>query len=125
MARFRHRPLRTATVHPGCGDSALTDPIPILTAPVPRKRRLLRVLIQILGFAAGIASLGWCVTQAFKTNPHDPVNKFERLLDAPRELLIAMFALSFATMTVNGLLFWVGLLPVRRLRATDVVATNG
>ncbi len=100
-------------------------PGPNPSAPVPRKRRVVRVLVQVVGFAAGLASLGWCISKAFRNDPHDPVNKFERLLHAPRELLIAMFALSFATMVVNGLLFWVGLLPVRRLRATDVVATNG
>ena len=103
----------------------MTDPTPNLAAPVPRRRKLLRVGIQVLGFAAGVASMAWCISKAFKSDPHDPVNKFERLLHAPRHLLVAMFALSFATMVINGLLFWVGLLPVRRLRATDVVATNG
>ena len=102
----------------------MTDPILNPAAPPPRKRRLLRVAIQVVGFAAGLASLGWCIAQAFKTDPHDPVNKFARLLHAPRHLLIAMLALSFSTVVINGLLFWLGLLPVRRLRATDVVATN-
>jgi hypothetical protein len=83
------------------------------------------VAVQVIGFAAGLASMAWCISKAFKSDPHDPVNKFARLLHAPRHLLVAILALSFATMVINGLLFWVGLLPVRRLRATDVVATNG
>jgi hypothetical protein len=94
-------------------------------APVPRQRRLLRVAIQIVGFAAGLASLGWCISRAFRVDPSDPVNRFERLLQAPRHLFIAMIALSVATMAVNGLLFWVGLWPVKRLKALDLVATNG
>src|ERR1051325_3196290 len=94
-------------------------------APAPRKRRLLRVALQVLGFAAGLASLAWCISKAFKTDPHDPVNKFERLMHPPPGLFIAGLALSFATLPINGLLFWVGLLPARRLKASDLVATNG
>jgi hypothetical protein len=47
-----------------------------------------------------------------------------RLGEAPRGLIAALALLSLATMVVNGLMFWTALLPVRRLRAPDVIATN-
>jgi hypothetical protein len=97
----------------------LTAPSPI--APPSRGRRLQRVLVQVIGFAAGLASLGWCVSLALK-----PENKhqFEKLAHSPRHLLAAMLGLSLLTVLINGLLFWIGLLPARRLKVSDVLATN-
>lgn len=56
-----------------------------------------------------------------------PENKeqFAKLSQAPAGMLAAMLGLSLATLVINGLLFWIALTPVRRLRPADVVATNG
>jgi len=95
-----------------------------LTTPVPAKppqHRLLRVAVQLVGVVVGIASLAWCVLLALK-----PENKeqFARLSDASAGAVAAMVGLTLATLLLNGLLFWIALTPVRRLRIPDVLATN-
>lgn len=87
----------------------------------PPRRKLLRVAVQLLGFIAGLASLGWCVSLALK-----PENKeqFAKLSQAPAKLILAMLGLSLLTLTINGTLFWISLRPARRLRYPDVWATN-
>jgi hypothetical protein len=90
-------------------------------APASR-RHILRLLVQLAGLLAGVASLWWCVSQALLPENREQIG---RLLHAPAHLLLAMFALSLATIVINGLLFWVMLAPVRRLRVADTVAVNG
>jgi hypothetical protein len=85
------------------------------------RRRLFRVAVQVVGLAAGAMSLWWCISTAFQErNRH----QLELLAHAPGRLIAALAALCFGTLIVNGLIFWVTLLPVRRLRAVDVLATN-
>jgi len=90
-------------------------------APASR-RHILRLLVQLVGLLAGIASLWWCVSMALRPENREQIG---RLLHAPVHLLLAIFALSLATVVINGLLFWVMLSPVRRLRVADTVALNG
>jgi hypothetical protein len=85
------------------------------------RRRAVRLTVQLIGVLAGIASLWWCVALALKPENRHHMN---RLLEAPGHLLAAMFALSLATLVINGLLFWIMLAPVRRLRVSDTIAVN-
>jgi hypothetical protein len=89
--------------------------------PATLRARLIRLGIQAVGLAAGVASLWWCITTAFKPENRE---QLAHLGDAPRALIVGLALLSLATMVTNGLMFWVSLRPVRRLRAADVVATN-
>jgi hypothetical protein len=98
-----------------------THPEPPPNAPAA-KRHALKLLVQVVGLGAGVASLWWCVALALKPGNREQIG---RLLHAPAHLLLAIFGLSLATIVINGLLFWVILAPVRRLRAIDIVALNG
>lgn len=84
-------------------------------------RRRVRAVVQGLGFLAGVALMVWCVGLAL-----EPGNRAQlaRLRDAPAELVVALLGLSALTIVLNGLIFWVVLRPVRRLRASGVVAVN-
>jgi hypothetical protein len=85
------------------------------------RRSPLGVAVQLLGFLAGIALLVWCGLEAFK-----PANREQlaRLGDASVSELITLFALSLATLVLNGLIFWAVLIPEKRLKAGDVLAIN-
>jgi hypothetical protein len=90
-------------------------------APAGR-RHALKLAVQAVGLAAGVASLWWCVSLALKPENREQIG---RLLHAPAHLLLAMFTLSLATVVINGLIFWIMLTPVRRLGVLDTVALNG
>jgi hypothetical protein len=93
-----------------------------VTQPSPHpRRRALTLAIQALISLAGLALLVWAVALAFS-----PANreKLTALRQAPPLHILALLALSLLTQTINGLIFWVSLLPVRRLRLPDVLATN-
>lgn len=81
----------------------------------------MRSAVQLIGFAAGIALLWWCITLAFKPDNRE---QFQRLADADTGQLILLFGMSLATLVINGLIFWVALLPHRRLDVLGVVSTN-
>lgn len=104
------------------------DPNPAPAPPGPtaqraarRPRTLARAIVQSIGFLTGLGLLGWCVSLAFK-----PENRqqLEHLREASPLQLLGLLGLSFATLLINGLIFWVSIRPARRLRAADVVATN-
>ena len=84
-------------------------------------KRLVRVAIQSVGFLAGLAMLGWCANMALKEENR---TQLERLLDASPASIAALVGLCAATLIFNGLIFWAQIRPVRRLRASDVIATN-
>ncbi len=84
--------------------------------------RFLRIAIQIVGFLASIAALGWCLRTALKPENRE---QFSKLADAPAELILALLGLSFLSLSLNGLAFWLAIIPISRLRLPDVLATNG
>ena len=87
----------------------------------PAVATLLRVAIQIVGFAIGLGLLAWCVDLAMSEENRE---QLQRLSEASPLRVAALFALSFATIVLNGLIFHRTLAPVRRLRAVDVLAVN-
>lgn len=84
-------------------------------------RAAARLTVQLVGFAGGLGLLWWCVSLAFK-----PENRaqLERLGEADAGPLALLFLASAATLILNGLIFWVVLLPERRLPVASVLATN-
>lgn len=81
----------------------------------------MRVLIQIVGFAIGLALLFWCVSLAFSS---DTRAELERLRDADAALIAALFLLTAVSAAINGVSFWITSRPVHRLRLADVIAVN-
>jgi hypothetical protein len=84
-------------------------------------RRLGRTLAQAAIALIGVGLLVWAVMLALSTENRE---KLAALRHAPAGAIALLLALSLATQALNGLIFWVMLLPVRRLRAADVLATN-
>ncbi len=82
---------------------------------------MLRAIVQVVGFAIGLALLAWCVRLAFSDQNRA---QLDRLRDASAIDLAILLALSAASLAINGLIFWATLLPVRRLRPTDVLSVN-
>jgi len=85
------------------------------------KRNPLMIVIQIVGFAASIALLGWAVKTAMSPGNREQLSKLSEA--TPSELLILM-TLAAISVGFNGIIFWVVINPVQRLRTTDVIATN-
>lgn len=96
-------------------------PAPPPPGPPSAARRPLRVVIQVVGFLAGVGLLGWCVSVAFKPENRE---QLERLREASPVQLLGLLGLSIATLIINGFIFWVTIRPARRLKAPDVLATN-
>jgi len=79
------------------------------------------VLIQIIGFAGSIAALGWAVRIALKEENREQPAKLSQA--SPGELIMLM-SLAALSVGFNGMLFWVIMNRVHKLRPTDVIATN-
>ncbi len=86
-----------------------------------KQRSLAKVLIQVIGFAASIAALGWAVKMALTEENRA---QLENLQNASAGQVMALVGLSFSSVAINGLIFWVVIRPVHRIRATDVISTN-
>lgn len=86
-----------------------------------KKRSILMMLVQIIGFLGSISALGWAVSVALRQENRDQLAKLSQA--TPGELFMLM---GLATISVgfNGMLFWVVINPVHKLRPTDVIATN-
>ncbi|MBX3364417.1 MAG: flippase-like domain-containing protein [Phycisphaeraceae bacterium] len=82
------------------------------------RRSWVRVAVRGVIIAAAVGVLWWVVVQAIG---HEAL---PRLREATAGQIGAFAALSVATVAINGLIFWMTLLPVRRLRLIDVQATN-
>ncbi|MCC6971817.1 MAG: hypothetical protein IT434_16515 [Phycisphaerales bacterium] len=88
---------------------------------LPNRRGPLSIILQLAGFAAGLAMLAWCVREALRPENRD---KLERLGDASPTQLAGLIALSLASLAVNALSFRSLLSPVHRLKVPDILAIN-
>ncbi|MBZ0171001.1 MAG: hypothetical protein K8E66_01340, partial [Phycisphaerales bacterium] len=84
-------------------------------------RSSLGVTVQLLGFAIGIALLVWCGMEAFKPENRE---QLARVSEASPTDLARLFGLSLATLLLNGHIFWVVLLPEKRIGMIGMQATN-
>lgn len=79
------------------------------------------VILQIIGVTAGLALLAWAVSIALSEDNREHLAK----LRAPSLGLVAMLlGTSVVSILLNGVVFWIALLPIRRLRALDVIGVN-
>ncbi len=89
---------------------------------IPKTRRSLpMILLQIIGFIASISALGWAVSVALRDENRQQLAKLSQATPGELMMLMSLAAISVA---FNGLLFWVVMNPVHKLRPTDVIATN-
>lgn len=89
--------------------------------PSCRNRRVLRLAVQTIGFLIGLALMGWCVRTALSDDNRE---QLARLREASVGQVALLLALSAGTLLINGLLFWITLRPVQKVRASDHVAIN-
>jgi len=85
------------------------------------KKRRVGAVVQAVGFALGIALLGYCVSLALSEENRQQLG---RLADASAGQILLLLGLSAASVAVNGAIFWTVLFPVRRLKLADVIAVN-
>lgn len=88
---------------------------------LPNRRGPLSIVLQLAGFAAGIAMLVWCVRVALRPENRD---KLDRLAEASPAQITGLLLLSLASLACNGLSFRSLLSPVQRLKAPDILAVN-
>ncbi len=86
----------------------------------PRRRALMGA-IQIAGFLGGIGLLVWVVMAALSPENRELLT---RLGDATPGQVGLLLLCSVATLVLNGSIFWVTLLPEKRIGHTDIQATN-
>ena len=89
--------------------------------PDQKSRSLVKITIQLVGFGLGLAMLGWCAREALKPGNREQLAKLGEAGAGP---VLLIFACSLLTLLINGLIFWVLLLPERRLKISDTLATN-
>jgi len=89
--------------------------------PGRRRGSPVKTAVQLVGFAVGLALLWWCVSLALKPENRE---QLEKLSDAGAGPLALLFLAPVATLVINGLVFWIMLLPERRLPIGGVMATN-
>lgn len=74
--------------------------------------------MQLAGFVAGAALLGWCVSMAVKQGD------WSRLSSAPPAAVVLLVSCTIISLLVNGTTFWVTIQPVRSLRWRDLMMLN-
>lgn len=99
----------------------LQSPHGVLAAMEPRRPRPLRLALQGVGFLLCIGIFAWCLSLALSG---DRGEQMERLRSASPLALAALAGLTAASIAANGFAFWVTLLPLKRLRLRDLIATN-
>ena len=80
-----------------------------------------RVAVQVLGFAASLGLLAWCVRIALKDENRDAL---DRVLHGDPWLIAGMLGLCVLSLVANGSLFVVMIAPVRRVHWLSCCATN-
>ena len=85
------------------------------------KRNIPMITIQIVGFVGSMGVLGWAVSVALRDENREQLAKLSQASVAE---LVALMSLAAISVAFNGLLFWVVMNPVHKLRPTDVIAVN-
>ncbi|MEM1185416.1 MAG: lysylphosphatidylglycerol synthase domain-containing protein [Planctomycetota bacterium] len=80
-----------------------------------------RVALQLVGFGAGVALLVWVIARAFATMTPDD---WDRLRNASTGQLAGLVGLAALSVAMNGVLWWLAIRPVKRLRLGDTASVN-
>lgn len=87
----------------------------------PSRRSRGALALQTFGFLLSLGALTWAISLAMSEGNRE---NLARLRHADTGTLALLGAATIASVIVNGLMFWATILPARRLKAIDVVATN-
>lgn len=77
--------------------------------------------LRIAGFVAGLAVLVWCVVLVASPQNREQIS---RLGDAGAGPFAALLGLSLLSIAINGMIFWITILPVKRLGVPRVLAVH-
>jgi hypothetical protein len=95
---------------------------PLLATIEPRQRwSLRRALVQTLGALVGVGLLVWAVSLALGEENRAQIEQLRQARAGP---LVLLAALSAASVTLNGLMFWVLSRPLVRLHPAALVGVN-
>jgi hypothetical protein len=86
-----------------------------------RKWSPARIALQLAGLILGLALLAWAVRLSMS---EQNARSIAAMRAAPASELMALFALTIASLILNGLMFWISLRPVHRLNPFDTILTN-
>ncbi|MEM0982340.1 MAG: lysylphosphatidylglycerol synthase domain-containing protein [Planctomycetota bacterium] len=86
-----------------------------------RPRKVVRLLVQALLFAAGLALFGWVAWTARAELTEERIAELKR---AGPAFVAALVGLSLASFCLNGFGWWVAVSPVRRLSVWRTLAVN-
>ncbi|MBL4590715.1 MAG: flippase-like domain-containing protein [Phycisphaerales bacterium] len=89
--------------------------------PAPTGHRWKRVVVPMVGFMLSLGAMAWVVSAALSQDNRD---QLDHLRDASPTQLIAMMALAALSVGLNGVIFWITLRPIQKIRITDVISTN-
>lgn len=84
-------------------------------------RSRLAIVIQIVGFAIGIALLVWIIAQARQDLTPD---KIDQLREAEAWRVGLIVVLSVSSVVLNGVMWWAAITPVRRVPLVDCLGVN-
>lgn len=80
-----------------------------------------RIAVQVIGLLIGLAMLAWALSLAFDAQS---AGSLEALRNAPPVKIATLLGLSVTGLALSGAMFWVVLLPLRRLKLIDVCIVN-
>jgi len=111
---------RSAPERPDPGLHITHAPLP---EPLDERRRWspVRIVLQILGMAIGLALLGWAVSLAMSDENAAALKHIRNASPGP---VVLLALLSATGIILNGLMFWIVLRPLHRLGAIDTALTN-
>jgi len=87
----------------------------------PRRWSVKTIALQTVGFLIGAGLLIWAISLALSPENQEGI---DRLLDASWGPIAGLIALCSLNLLLNGLAFWVCILPVRRVPWLDMFAVN-
>jgi hypothetical protein len=87
----------------------------------PRGWSRRRVVAQIVGLLVSLSLLGWAISLALSDRNQA---SWEAMRSAHWSTVLTLIALSLLSLTLNGLMFWITLRPLRRLKPMEVVGVN-
>lgn len=79
------------------------------------------LILQIVGVFAGLTLLGWALSIALSPENREHL---AHVRTPSAGHVAALLGTSVVSILLNGIVFWIALLPIRRLRAIDVIGVN-
>jgi hypothetical protein len=88
--------------------------------PQAVKFPLRKAMVQLLGFAIGIALLAWCIHAAIKGGGEG----WQKIRSADTWLIAGLIGCTIVSLLCNGAMFWIVVRPLHPLRLVDMQLFN-